>query len=193
MSSFEVAIETVIEHEGGLIDHPSDPGGVTNYGISLRWALQAQNEGEEAKLLLDMDGDGDVDRDDIRLMSLDRAKAVYRLQWWDKNQYQKLFYQSVATKVFDTAINVGARQAHKFLQRAMRATGRPLMDDGMIGPTTLRAVNDEDPKRVMTGLRSEQAGFYRALIMRNNALLKRNFDVPDFSAFKTGWFRRAYS
>lgn len=193
MSTFEEAIDTVLEHEGGLSDNPNDPGGLTNYGISLRWALKAQGEGPELKLLLDMDGDGDVDRDDIRYMTEENAKDLYRHQWWDKFEYDRLLYQGVATKVFDTAINVGARQAHKFLQRAVQAMGVTLVDDGMFGPQTLRSVNDADPIGLVPAMRSEQAGFYRALIMRNNALIKRGLDVPDFSVFQKGWLRRAYA
>lgn len=196
MSTFEEAIETVLEHEGGLSDNPNDPGGVTNYGISLRWALKAQGESRELKLLLDMDGDGDVDRDDIRYMTEENAKDLYRHQWWDKFGYGELLFQNVATKVFDTAVNVGARQAHKFLQRAGQAAGVALVDDGVLGPNTLRAINDSVPEiraGILPALRSEQAGFYRALIMRNNALLGRGIDVPDFSVFQKGWLRRAYA
>lgn len=193
MSVFEEAIDTVMEHEGGLSDHPNDPGSITKYGISLRWALKAQGEEPELKLLLDMDGDGDVDRDDIRFLTAQNAMDLYRHQWWDKFKYQELLFQSVATKVFDTAINVGARQAHKFLQRASRAAGIPLVADGIIGPTTLHAVNGAVPEVLLAGLRSEQAGFYRALIMRNNALIAKGVEVPDFDVFKDGWLRRAYA
>ena len=194
MSTFEAAIVTVLHHEGGLSDNPNDPGGVTNFGISLRWALAVQGEEPEMKLLLDMDSDGDVDRDDIRYLTEDVAKELYRSQWWDKFKYGDLLYQTVATKVFDTSVNVGARQAHKFLQRAMRSVGRKtLVDDGILGPKTLVEVNGANPREVVIALRSELAGFYRALIMRHNALRKRGVTVEDFSVFKNGWLERAYS
>ena len=58
MGCFSKAITVILKHEGGFSNHSSDPGGATNYGISLRWL---KSEG----LYGDLDDDGDVDIDDI--------------------------------------------------------------------------------------------------------------------------------
>ncbi len=63
MSNFEKAVEKVLEHEGGYVDHKNDPGGATNYGISLRFVKQSTG------IDLDVDGDGDIDADDIKAMT----------------------------------------------------------------------------------------------------------------------------
>ncbi len=177
MSWFELAIPTVLEHEGGYVDDPDDHGGATNYGISLRYL---KKQGADVG---DFDGDGDVDVDDIRAMSVDDAEHIYRTLWWDRFGYGDIVDQALATKVFDLAVNMGARQAHRLLQRACRAAGKPVTVDGLLGPVTLGAVNDLPATAVLAALRSEAAGFYRVLIARD----------PVRRKWQTGWLRRAYS
>jgi len=193
--AFNQAVETVFEHEGGLVDHPDDPGGITNYGISLRWALQQHKQvGDIALELLDFDGDGDVDADDIRQMPRAAAKSAYLKFFWKPNRYDRILQDHVATKVFDMCVNMGAGQAHKIVQRAVRsATGVKIADDGILGRISLQQINGADSDILLAATRSEQAGFYRALILRNDALRKNGIKVHDFSKFKEGWLRRAYS
>lgn len=192
MSQFNKAIETILKHEGGLVDHPDDPGGITNYGISLRWALR-EHRSVAGDSLFDVDGDGDVDGDDIRSMPRETAVEIYRIAIWDAHNYSTIFDQGVATKVFDMTVNMGPVQSHKNVQRACRAAGRHIADDGLIGPNTLRALNGADPESLLAATRSEMAGFYRALILRNSALLAEGHNVHDFTKFREGWLRRAYS
>ncbi len=181
MSRFNLAIDTVLEHEGGYVNDPDDPGGATNFGISLRYLRKA---GElDGELIGDIDADGDVDIDDIRAMSREDAEHIYKVMWWDRHRYARIRDQALATKVFDLAVNMGARQAHRLLQRACRAAGRPLVEDGIIGRNTLAAVNGLDAEVLLAALRSEAAGFYRVLIARD----------PVRKKWETGWLRRAYS
>ena len=172
---FEHAVAVVLAHEGGLVDDPADPGGVTNFGISFRF-VDALDE--------DIDSDGDVDAADVRDMTRDQAKALYRREFWDRYGYGK-FHLTVATKVFDLAVNMGPRQAHKCLQRACRAakaTETPLDDDGVLGPKTRQAIMQAGDMRLLIALRSEAAGFYRALAIRD----------PVRERFLAGWLNRAY-
>jgi len=192
MQKFKKAIEVVLEHEGGLVDHPDDPGGITNYGISLRWALR-EHRSAAGDDLFDVDGDGDVDADDIRALDRDSAILIYRYSFWEAHNYDLIFDVDVATKVLDMTVNMGPVQSHKNIQRACRAVGREVPDDGQIGPKTLSAMNGADPAQLLAATRSEMAGFYRALIMRNAELRKRGYNVHDFSKFESGWLRRAYS
>ena len=78
------------------------------------------------------------------------------------------------------------------IQRALRSVGSHIKDDGKIGPLTLEGINASLDMMLLAAIRSEAAGFYRALILRNAALRKRGHDVKDFSIFKNGWLRRAY-
>lgn len=178
MSFFEAAIPVVLKHEGWgrFVQHPADPGGATKWGISLRFLREQGTAG-------DVDGDGDVDADDVRKLTRDQAEHFYRCRFWDLNSYSILVDQDVATKVFDTCVNTGPKPAHKILQRALRACGSQLLDDGELGPKTLTAANAVPPVQLLIGLRCEQAGYYRELIARNAAR----------EAFRTGWLNRAYS
>ena len=74
MSNFESAVEKVLKHEGGYVDHANDPGGATNYGISLRFVKQSTG------IDLDVDGDGDIDADDIKAMTPEQAKEIYKTE-----------------------------------------------------------------------------------------------------------------
>jgi lysozyme family protein len=195
MSWFPSAVEVVLDHEGGLVDHPSDPGGVTNFGISLRWAMRAhQDKGDIALDLLDLDGDGDIDADDIRKMSRNDAKHAYKRFFWNPYGYDRIDNQEVACKIFDMSVNMGPGQAAKLAQRAVwAATGVQIRDDGVLGRISFQMINEAEWHSLRAAIRSEMAGFYRSLILRNDALRQRGVDVPDFSVFKKGWLRRAYA
>ena len=178
MSDFDKAIPIILEHEGGFVNNRHDPGGATNWGISLRRLLKQHDLS-----IYDYDGDGDVDAEDMRLMPEEDAVAFYRVEFWDRYDYDLLAPQEVATKVFDTCVNTGPRQAHKILQRALRSAGHRVEVDGLLGPQTRAAVIAVSNQQLVLSLRSEQAGFYRVLIVNR----------PAFIEFISGWNNRAYS
>lgn len=176
MSHFDPAVTVVLQHEGGFVDNKNDPGGATNWGISLRW-LQKQG------INLDLDFDGDTDADDIRLLPRVKAIKLYRRYFWDQWGYEKISDQHVATKVFDLCVNMGSRQAHLLTQRALRAVGWPVTEDGILGPVTLARINASRGSELLPALRSEAAGFYRLLA----------FTKSELREFLNGWLRRAYA
>ncbi|MBF0590251.1 MAG: hypothetical protein HQL53_14110 [Magnetococcales bacterium] len=178
MANFESAISIVLQHEGGYVNDPVDPGGATNYGVSLRF-LRATGDLD----LGDVDGDGDIDADDIRQMNRDQAIAIYRSEFWDRGGYEHIRHQNVANKLFDAAVNMGPKQAHKLVQRALWSVGRRVVVDGQLGPRTLAAIQDANGAHLLAALRSEMAGFYRELIARR----------PQLKKYRKGWERRAYA
>jgi len=163
--------------EGGLVDHPRDPGGLTNHGVSLRFALSAGDLDRDGRLDLDIDGDGDVDPDDIRAMTPEMATQVYRQHFWQLLRCD-LLPAPVALLVFDCGINQGRGPAVALLQRTL---GVPV--DGKLGPKTraamqaLRQAQDEDDVPRATDE-------YAALRMHRYAT------VGDFESFGLGWSRR---
>lgn len=161
---FLTAVKKTLAHEGGYVDHPADPGGSTNYGISQRFLYSIK------------------DRRDPRDLTKDDAIALYKEHFWDANDYGSLDL-IIGSKVFDLAVNMGARQTHRLLQRAVRAAGVNIRDDGFIGPKTLDALSKVDSITVAACLKSEAAGYYRTLVAKN----------PTRKAFLRGWLRRAYS
>jgi len=169
MASFKQAVYVVLQHEGLLSEDPADHGGTTNYGISLGF-LKAEG--------IDIDGDGDSDAIDVRELSKEKAMDIYEEYFWDRHQYGRIFDQQVATKVFDLAVNMGAKRLHKLLQRALCSIGLPVAVDGIFGQETLNAVNCADPDQLHAALRKEADRFYRSL------------NQP---RFLEGWLRRLYS
>jgi len=184
MTVFERAVAVVLRHEGVFSDDPDDPGGPTKYGISLRFlrGMTADLDGD-GWMDGDLDHDGDIDIDDIRAMDKERAIDIYHDQFWQRYGYHRLGDFMVATKIFDLSVNMGPRQAHRILQRAIRAGGfHRVTVDGILGPLTFAAANS-----TWTGLvqasRSEAAGVYRMIVARK----------PSSAKYISGWLARAYS
>lgn len=183
--SFAAAIAFVLGHEGGFSDDPVDPGGTTQWGISLSWLRRAGllDLDHDGRADGDVNGDGVVDAEDVRAMPRDHAVKLYRLHWWDALGYARITDPVISAKTLDLSVNMGAAGAHRCLQRALRAAWFPVDDDGRLGPATLSAVNAADPRSLMPAFKSEAAGYYRSLIAAR----------PAFSKFEKGWLNRAYA
>lgn len=175
---YNYAVDWVLAHEGGLSNHPKDPGGPTNYGLSLRFLRAAG---------IDIDNDGDVDLQDILRLDYERAKEVYKRFWWDKYRYEAINNINVARKIFDLAVNMGAHQAHKIAQiSANRMQTKPIAVDGVFGPRTIGTING---LTITENLADE---FYREL-QDNQAHFYINLAAnrPELKAFLKGWLNRA--
>jgi lysozyme family protein len=172
VADFEPAVAVVLEHEGGFSDDARDAGGATKYGISLRWLTRCH---------LDLDGDGAVDRDDVIQLTVEQAKRIYRVYFWDPNGYARFVHQVLATKVFDLAVHTGAWTAHRLLQKAQVKSGYPVTVDGICGPLTVHAANEAPPDILLGFLCLEQGAFYRRLIKQR----------PAYAAFRKTWLSRA--
>jgi lysozyme family protein len=179
---FDRAWQTLLEHEGRrFVNHPDDPGGATKFGVSLRWLRQ---QGAEVG---DFDDDGDVDPDDIRAMTEQEAQALVRERWWGRFKFEERYLTyRLAEKVFDTAYNMGHRQAIRLLQRACRANDHPTTVDGLFGPNTQKAmdaaVRQYGDFSLLAAFRAEQAAYYRVLVAHDDRR----------EAFIDGWLNRAY-
>lgn len=136
---FDTAFNTLLKHEGGFSDHPSDPGGKTRYGITEAVAREAGYRG------------------DMRELPIDLAKRIYKTRYWDAVRADEL-PEAVRYAVFDAAVNSGPRQAILWLQRAVG-----VKDDGIIGPQTLAAVRAADPERLLRRILAQRLRFMTGL------------------------------
>jgi lysozyme family protein len=159
-SKFLKAFDYLMYHEGGYVNHPSDPGGETKFGISKR---------SYPKL-------------DIKNLTRDQARQIYFVDFWHRCKCEDIEDENIATKFFDLAVHTGIPQAVKLVQRALRAAGTEVIEDGIIGPVTLSAINKADPTDLLSALKSEAAGYYRLLANAN----------PSQQKFIAGWLNRAY-
>tara|TARA_R110002072_G_scaffold302699_1_gene487429 strand:+ start:12766 stop:13332 length:567 start_codon:yes stop_codon:yes gene_type:complete len=181
---FRNALATVLKHEGGLVDNPDDPGGITNYGISLRTLsrLGHVDNDHDGAADYDFNGDGSVDANDVCDAGPEDVENFYYYEFWNKYSYHKLPFL-IAAKVMDLSVNMGPKQAHKILQRALIANGLKLKDDGILGNITFTLAENCLEARSLPAIRSEAAGFYRLLVAVN----------PKAEQWREGWLRRAYS
>lgn len=175
MSTFDLAWPIVKRHEGGFVNNPNDPGGATNFGVSLRWLV---SQG----LLTQLEHDeGDVTQDAVtavKLMTEAEAQAFYVKYWWDANGYANVVSQALATKLVDTAINMGSVRANNFAQEIVGITPTT----GHFGPKTTAAVNAFPQTQFILAYQNKMADFYRSLVAAN----------PKRAEFLAGWLNRAY-
>lgn len=150
--TFNQVFNRVIGHEGEYSYHPNDAGGETMWGITAKTARSCGYKGA------------------MNYMSREQAKEIYFKVLWQPYQCEQL-PKAVAFQFFDSAVNHGAGNAARFLQRALEVA-----DDGIIGEYTLKALSEADALAVCTSMLSERLRFYTAL--------------KNFSDFGKGWARR---
>lgn len=182
MSAFSPALPILLAHEGGFVNDPDDPGGATNFGISLRTLQKVGDLDGDGELDFDIDGDGDVDVDDIRDMPIAKVRQFYKAQFWDRYRYGRIEDQGIATRVLCLSVHAGPKQAHLTLQRALHYH-TVIAIDGLIGPLTIAGTSMVEPGRLLTELRHETAAFYRRLVKQHSKLYK----------YEAGWLNRAYA
>lgn len=129
-SLFELANAFVLRWEGGFSEDAGDPGGATQYGVSLAFLRDAGASG--GRNSGDIDGDGDVDRDDVRAVRPAAEAGLFRAAFWEDRA--ATLPGPLAVAYYDTAVNTGNRRATLLLQQAVGAE-----QDGLFGPATRAA------------------------------------------------------
>lgn len=150
--NFDTAFHELLGHEGGFADHPKDPGGATCWGVTERVARATGYVGH------------------MRDFPVELAKAIYRQQYWDA-VYAEELPEALRYPTFDAAVNSGTTQAAKWLQRAVGA-----VDDGQIGPETLRMARGANPDRAAKRMLGQRLRFMT--------------ELPTWPAFGRGWSKR---
>jgi len=133
----------LLEHEGGYVNHPSDPGGETNLGVTR--AVYEQYAGRQV-----MDGE-------MEGLTHDDVYPIYKENYWDRVRADDL-PSGVDWAVFDWGVNSGTSRAAKALQRIVGVE-----QDGGIGPMTLQAVASIEPVDIVDQMHYMREGFYRSL------------------------------
>jgi lysozyme family protein len=136
VASFDRAIEPVLKHEGGYVDHPNDPGGETNFGISRRSYPGL----------------------DIKGLTVEDAKAIYHGDFWQPIRGEAIQSQDVASNLLDFAVNAGISRSVKTVQQLVGAA-----QDGKLGPRTLAAINGQDGLNLNLRITLARVQFYTEL------------------------------
>lgn len=132
---FDQAFHQLLGHEGGFVDHPSDPGGATRWGVTERVARANGYTGP------------------MRSLPVEVAKAIYRKDYWDAVRADDV-PAAVRYSLFDGAVNSGVKQSVKWLQRALSVA-----EDGVIGPATLAAAKAADSQAIKAKMLSARLQF----------------------------------
>lgn len=119
--NLEQSMTRLLGNEGGFVDHPQDPGGATNFGITERVARSHGYAG------------------DMRDLPQAAAVDIYRSDYWSRIKADQL-PEKLRFHVFDAAVNSGPMQAVKWLQKAAG-----VVQDGLIGPQTIAASSKVTP------------------------------------------------
>ena len=184
-SRFDTCLAALLREEGGLVNDAADRGGITNFGISLRFAAGEAKLDADIRRALDMDMDGDVDAADIRKLTPEAAATVYRRAFWDR-LHCGLLPVGVDAAVFDQGVNGGCVSAVRLLQRAInRLLPGAISADGFMGKETIGAAGRAVTKAGATALLKE----YRYVAAaRYNQIVAAD---PSQKKFLNGWLRRA--
>jgi lysozyme family protein len=155
-NNFERSLALVLQHEGGYVNHPSDPGGRTNLGVTQRvWEDYVGHK---------------VDEQSMRKLTKEMVAPLYRERYWDVCHCDDL-PAGVDYLAFDFSVNAGAFRSIKTIQRALNITA-----DGVIGPVTIKAIQDANAEEFINNFAAAKETFYRSL--------------TNFPTFGKGWLNR---
>jgi lysozyme family protein len=170
----------IVEREGGFVNDPDDPGGATNFGVTIH---TMRNLG------LDLDRDGAVTVSDVRALTRDQAIEIFEKHYFEKPLIAMLPPVLHAT-VFDMYVNAGAN-AVKILQRLLRDMGHDLVVDGVLGPKSIAAAQAaylSAPDHLADAYGIARRNYYFRIADRRAA--SRKF-ARSRAGGKGGWIKRA--
>ena len=141
--NFDTALKALLKHEGGYVNHPSDPGGMTNLGVTKTvWEEWVGHP---------------VDEKQMRALTPELVAPLYKKKYWDKVCGDEL-PTGVDLAVFDLAVNSGPGRAAKMLQKVLGVA-----QDGAIGPQTLLKAVNIDSSKLVADYNAERLAFLMAL------------------------------
>jgi lysozyme family protein len=156
-STYETCLPLLLAHEGGYTNHPSDPGGPTNFGITIH---------DYRKYVKP-----DATAADVRAMTLDDAKAIYRNKYWDAQRCDEL-PAGVDYVIFDYGVNSGIGRSGKVLRRVLKLPD----NSSEIADAVIAAARAIDPKILIVAICAERLRFLQSL--------------KTWPVFGAGWSRR---
>ena len=118
MSNFSKCLEVILHHEGGYVNHPKDPGGETNLGVTKR--VYEEFGGTK----------------DMKELTQEDVEPIYEKNYWDKLKCDDM-PDGLDLMLFDFGVNAGPGRAAKFLQQMIGT-----VVDGGIGPNTLAKLEE---------------------------------------------------
>ena len=142
-NNFQRCLNEILKHEGGYVNHPQDPGGITNLGVTKKvWEEWVGHE---------------VSADDMKALTPEMVAPLYENRYWDACKCDNL-PSGVDYCVFDCAVNSGRVRSIKFLQSVVGA-----VPDGAIGPVTIASANSRGARLTIEQFCDKREAFWRSL------------------------------
>ena len=158
--NFGNCVHKVLRHEGGYVNHPDDPGGITNLGVTKK--VYDAWTGKESTV------------DQMKALDDEDVKPIYEENYWNKIKGDEL-PNGLDLCIFDFGVNAGPSRAAKMIQKMADTTV-----DGGIGPNTIKAINalvkKDGLEEVIKLYQAKRQAYYESL---------KHFDT-----FGRGWTRR---
>ena len=180
MHSVQHIAKEIVAREGGYVNDPDDPGGATNFGVTIHTMR---------RLGLDLDRDGDVDAQDVRKLTRAQAVEIFIRHYFEKPRIN-LLPEPLQPSVFDMYVNAGGN-AVKILQKLLADFQEPVAVDGALGPMTAQAVQRAFKKangRFVDAYGIARRNYYFRLADRRRASRKY---ARTRAGGKGGWIKRA--
>ena len=159
--NYDKCLETILHHEGGYVNHPKDPGGETNLGVTKRvyeaWVME-----------------NDLSQKDMKDLLVEDVAPIYKKNYWDRVKGDDL-PGGLDLCVFDFGVNAGTGRSAKYLQTLIGTVA-----DGGIGPNTLKKVAEYVDEH---GIEATIKNFQKARQEYYESL-------STFDTFGKGWTRR---
>lgn len=173
-----VILAGIYANEGGFVDHPNDPGGATNYGITERVARQAGYTGDMRYFPKHCEGPAKACADEIYI-----NKYMKQPGYWPLIEFEP----AVAEELIDTAVNMGPPRPSRWFQQSLNELcASNLAVDGRVGPRTVAAYMECQSRvqglcvAVLDKLDAKQRAEYDRLVRVN----------PKLKVFHRGWINR---
>ncbi len=170
----------IVAREGGYVNDPDDPGGATNYGVTIHTMR---------RLGLDLTNDGRIDTEDVKVLTRAHAVSIFVEHYYRRPKIDHL-PNTLQSSVFDMYVNAGAN-AVKILQRLLGEMRIDVSVDGVIGPQTSKAVRqamEAAPDHFVDAYGIARRNYYYELATRRPA--SRKF-ARRRNGGKGGWIKRA--
>jgi lysozyme family protein len=180
MQSVRQIAQDIVTREGGYVNDPDDPGGATNFGVTIHTMR---------RLGLDLDHDGSITSADVRRLTRDQAVGIFLEHYYARPLIAELPEPLQAT-VFDMYLNAGGN-AVKILQRLLVEMGHNVSVDGALGPQSLEAVRSAyraSPEYFVDAYGIARRNYYFRLADRRVASRKY---ARTRAGGKGGWIKRA--
>lgn len=188
MAQFNLAIDLVLDLEGGFQNHPEDWGNYNAYDDQGNYVPYQERKGRTLQsgtnrgistALYSSLAKREVSEEEIRTITEEQAKAIYKTVFWDGVKGDLILHQQIANLIFDTHVNHGG-YGKKMVQRVLNHLGFALEEDGIVGAKTLAAINQADPAELHDSILDIRILKYQELAAKR----------ADNDRFLQGWLNR---